>query len=375
MSTEAAASADFSIIRYAQVWEDADVLLDALDVRPGDVCLSIASAGDNALSMLSRGPKRVVALDLNPAQIACLELRVAAYRRLAHGELLELIGSRLGDRRVELYRRCRGELSDGARRFWDAHLPEVAKGIGSAGKFERYFALFRTRVLPWIHSRRTVHELLDGGGGRRPGEPPLTGRRRRFYRSRWETWRWRAMFKVFFSRFVMGRFGRDPAFFKYVEGDVGPRILERSRHALAELDPAENPYLQWILTGTHTTALPHALREENFEAIRDNLDRLEWRLATIEEYLATAAEPIDCYNLSDIFEYMSAENYHALLKRLVAAARPGARLVYWNMLVPRARPASMADVLESLDEKARELHLRDKAFFYSRLVIERVACR
>jgi S-adenosylmethionine-diacylglycerol 3-amino-3-carboxypropyl transferase len=354
VSTEAAASADFSIIRYAQVWEDADVLLDALDVRPGDVCLSIASAGDNALSMLSRGPKKVIALDLNPAQVACLELRVAAYRTLRHGELLELMGSRHSTRRVELYRRCRGELSDAARRFWDGRPREVAGGIGSAGKFERYFALFRRRVLPWIHSRRTVRQLLAGG--------ELT-RRRAFYRGRWETWRWRAMFKVFFSRFVMGRFGRDPAFFKYVEGDVGARILERSRHALSELDPAENPYLQWILTGTHTTALPHALREENFEPIRANLGRLEWRLATIEEYLATAAEPIDCYNLSDIFEYMSAENYHKLLERLVAAARPGARLVYWNMLVPRTRPASMAGMLEPMDERARGLHLRDKAFF------------
>ena len=53
MSSEAAANADFSRIRYAQCWEDADVLLDALDVQPGDTCLSIASAGDNSLALLS----------------------------------------------------------------------------------------------------------------------------------------------------------------------------------------------------------------------------------------------------------------------------------------------------------------------------------
>ncbi len=50
MASEAAANADFSQIRYAQCWEDADVLLDALDVQAGDTCLSIASAGDNSLS-------------------------------------------------------------------------------------------------------------------------------------------------------------------------------------------------------------------------------------------------------------------------------------------------------------------------------------
>ena len=61
--TEAAARADFSAIRYAQCWEDADVLVAALDPQPGHVCLSIASAGDNALALLSRGPARVIAVE------------------------------------------------------------------------------------------------------------------------------------------------------------------------------------------------------------------------------------------------------------------------------------------------------------------------
>src|SRR4051812_18109949 len=136
MGSEVAARADFSGIRYAQCWEDADVLLDALNVRPGDVCLTIASAGDNALALLSRGPARVVAVDLSPAQLACLELRVAAYRRLTPPELLELIGSTPSGRRSLLYRRCRDLLSPGACAFWDAHPVEVAHGIGGAGKFE-----------------------------------------------------------------------------------------------------------------------------------------------------------------------------------------------------------------------------------------------
>src|SRR3954470_16735027 len=110
-SSEAAANADFSAVRYAQCWEDADVLLEGLDVQPGDVCLSIASAGDNALALLARNPAKVVALDLSPAQLACVALRVAAYRNLAHDELLELVGSRPSDRRADLYRRCRGDLS------------------------------------------------------------------------------------------------------------------------------------------------------------------------------------------------------------------------------------------------------------------------
>ena len=276
MRSEAAARADFSAIRYAQVWEDADVLLAGLDVQPGDVCVSIASAGDNALALLTKDPSRVIALDLSPAQLACLELRVAAYKTLTHPELLELVGSRPSTRRAELFDRCRPALGAATREFWDRQRTAIEHGIGSLGKFERYFALFRNRVLPLVHSRRTVLDLL---------EPRTPEERRRFYEERWDTWRWRLLFRMFFSRTVMGRLGRDPEFFRYVDIDVAASILDRTRHALSVLDPAENPYVHWILTGTHGAALPCALRAEHFETIRDRLDRLEWHCQSVEEFL------------------------------------------------------------------------------------------
>jgi S-adenosylmethionine:diacylglycerol 3-amino-3-carboxypropyl transferase len=364
LGSEAAARADFSQIRYAQCWEDADILLEALDIQPGDVCLSIASAGDNALSMLARQPERVIAVDMNPAQLACLELRVAAYRELDHAGLLELIGHAPGDSRGALYGRCRPALSCAARTFWDARPEAIAGGIGAAGKFERYFELFRRRVLPLVHSRRRVEQLLRGGS---------RAQRETFYNRQWNTWRWQLIFRVFFSRHVMGRMGRDPSFFRYVKGSVSGRILTRARHALTALDPADNPYLQWILTGGHTTALPFALRPENFEVIRANLDRLEWHCQPLEQFLTSAEErTFDAFNLSDVFEYISLENYHRLLDQLIRSGRSGARLAYWNTLADRHRPDSMAGRLRSLDGLSRSLHAKDKAFFYCAFLVEEI---
>ena len=364
MHSEAASRTDFSIIRYGQCWEDADVLLEALNIQPGHVCLSIASAGDNTLAMLTRQPERVIALDLSPAQLACLELRVAAYRRLNHMELLELVASRPSMQREILYRRCRSCLSRDARHFWDAHPSEIAQGIGRAGRFERYLEAFRSRVLPLIHSKKRVERLLQAS--RRE-------QREAFYNEEWDTWRWRWMFRVFFSRWIMARFGRDPGFFHYVEGDVPERIFQRARHALTVLNPSENPYLQWILTGCHTTALPLALRPENFDVIRESLDRLEWYCRSAEEFVDSSGEKgIDCFNLSDIFEYISPENYRDLLEGLVRAGRSGARLAYWNVLVARHRPESLADKLRSLEKLSQQLHSQAKAFFYSAFVIEEI---
>jgi S-adenosylmethionine-diacylglycerol 3-amino-3-carboxypropyl transferase len=148
--------------------------------------------------LLVQDPARVVAVDLNPAQLAALELRVAAYRALEHAELLELIGSRSSGRRAALYARCRGALSADARRFWDAKSPEIEHGIGTAGKFERYFEIFRRRVLPLVHRRAKVEQLLIPRG---PDE------RLRWYRREWNTRTWRALFRIFFSPTVLGRLG------------------------------------------------------------------------------------------------------------------------------------------------------------------------
>lgn len=366
MSTEATEHARFDLIRYAQCWEDAAVLLEGLDIQPGDRCLSIASAGDNALAMLTADPSIVYAVDLSAAQLACVRLRIAMYRNLRHDELLGLIGSRRAtpEQRRRLYDRCRVDIDEATRRFWDARPGDIAAGVGEAGKFERYFRLFRRWVLPLVHRRRATAALLTH---REPDE------RRRFYDHRWDTLRWRLMFRLFFSRFVMGRLGRDPAFFRYVDGSVADRILARAEHALATLDPSANPYLHWILTGTHGDTLPVALRPEHFDTIRDRCDRIVCEQRSIESFLDDAQRPpIDRYNLSDIFEYMSDENTASIFGRIANRSPPGARVLYWNMLAPRCSPPTLAQRFESLDDVSESLHAADQAFFYSRLIVERL---
>jgi S-adenosylmethionine-diacylglycerol 3-amino-3-carboxypropyl transferase len=362
---EVAAKVAFDEIRYAQCWEDADVLLAGLDVRPGDTCVSIAASGDNALALLVADPAAVIAIDLSAAQLASTALRIAMYRSLDHAAFLELLGARDSTRRTELYARCRAALDAPARAFWDARPRAIASGVASAGKFERYFALFRRCVLPLVHDRATIAALL---------EPRAPEDRARFYRETWDTRRWRLLFAMFFSKFVLGRFGRDPRFFDYVREDVAAQLFVRAEHALVTLDPANNPYLRWILTGRSGDALPLAWRAEHFATIRARVDRVALRRTSLEAFAREHAGPnVDRWNLSDLFEYVSAENYAAMLGDVVRASRPGARLAYWNMLVPRARPESLARHILPRVERAAALHARDLAFFYRAFVLEDVA--
>jgi len=365
MTNDLAARVNFSDIRYGQVWEDADVLLNGLDVQPGGTYLSVASAGDNALALLVRDPAHVVAVDLSPAQLACLDLRVAAFRELSHAQLLELIGSRTSSRRRCLYARCRSQLSPHTRDFWDRRGDAIDGGIGAAGRLERYFALFRRQVLPLVHGRPLIEQLL---------EPRDRRGREEFYARRWDTPRWRLLFKAFFSRFLMGRLGRHPEMFRYTAGPVADRLLERTRHALTELEPTRNPYLHWMLTGAHREALPLALRPESFEPIRRNLDRLEWRREPLEQFVRRARPgTFDGFNLSDVFEYVSADHYRRTLDDIARAGRPRARLAYWNLLAPRRSVDTRPSPVRPLDELAGRLHRHDCGFFYSDFVLEEVA--
>ena len=353
----------FDHIRYAQLWEDADVLTDALGDCAGGTLVSICSAGDNALAMLTLDPAKVVVVDLSPAQIACLKLRIGAYKALTHEEFIELTGSRPSDRRAALLTKALQETDPETRAFWAGLALDVDRyGIGGVGKFERYFRIFRTRLLPLVHSRRTIDDVFT---------PRAPDARRAFFDTRFDTFRWRLLLNVFFSRFVMGRMGRDKAFFDHVEGSPAQHVGRRIRHAGVDTDPSLNPYLRWILTGTHGDALPMAWRAEHYDTIRARLDRLDIRPGSLEAFVSTG-EKANGFNLSDIFEYMSPTVFAQVYGSILSAAAPKARLVYWNMMAPRRVPAAYKAKVETHRSIEDQLKARDMAFFYSDFVVEEV---
>lgn len=364
MTSDIETRAAFDHIRYAQLWEDADVLTQALGDQKGGTLVSICSAGDNALAMLTLDPARVVVVDLSPAQIACLRLRIGAFTQLTHPEFLELMGARPSQRRKALLARATADLDAETRTFWAALADEVALyGAGGVGKFERYFRIFRTRLLPFVHTQRTINDTFVS----RPRPE-----REVFLDTRFNSWRWRLLVNVFFSRFVMGRMGRDKAFFDHVEGSPAQHVHRRIRHAGVDLDPAQNPYLHWILKGTHGAALPMTWRAENYDTIRARLNRIEIRPGSLEAFVSTG-ERADGYNLSDIFEYMPPQVFAQVYGSILDAANPGARLVYWNMMAPRRVPPEYAGRVQRLRQLEDDLKAQDKAFFYSDFVIEEVA--
>jgi len=92
----------------------------------------------------------------------------------------------------------------------------------------------------------------------------------------------------------------------------------------------------------------------------------------VEGPVQGAAGRFDGLNLSDVFEYMSPAEHEQCYEQVLGRTRPGARLVYWNMLAPRARPERLAVRVRRLEEVAQALHARDRAWFYQRLHVDEV---
>lgn len=354
---------DFDFIRYSNCWEDPALLLGAMPLE-GKNCLSIASAGDNSFSLLAASPAKVVAFDLNPVQLALAELKKCAIARLEYDVLLKFLGFAPSTERLDIYAQLRPHLPPRAAAYFDSHRDLLAAGVIHQGKFEHYFQLFGRRLLPLVHSRKNRLKLLA---------PKPEAERLAFYAETWNNFRFRLLFRLFFNRFVMGRLGRDPEFFKYVDRHfIANSLKKRTEYALTVLPTHDNPYLRYIVTGGFKGALPHYLRKENIGIIRRNLDALELFQGTPEEVAKHYRIKFDFFNLSDIFEYMDLPLVKNTAEQLYSLAAPGARLAYYNMMAERRLSECLPGRLTELTELSENLFRQNQAFFYCRYLVDEV---
>jgi S-adenosylmethionine-diacylglycerol 3-amino-3-carboxypropyl transferase len=350
---------DHGYIRYANCWEDADLLVEALDVREGHRVLSIASAGDNSFSLLMNAPELVLAVDINPVQLQLVELKKAAITALDQEDFLRFMGFRPSADRLRMFPAIMAALPVASASYWEQRKEMLADGLIDKGKFENYFRLFRTRVLPLVHGRTRIAELLL---------EKSADEQERFYDRRWNNWRWRLLFRIFFSRFMMGRLGRDPAFLAQVDVNVGDFIFQRAERHLRSAACQRNEFLEFIKTGTFHRHLPHYARKENYDRIRANVHRLVTFKGLAEDAFQEYGG-FHRFNLSNIFEYMPMDVFAKVTRDIVDHAGPGARLAYWNLMVPR-RMSTMDDRLLFMDQLSASLTERDKGFFYRAMHVD-----
>lgn len=273
--------------------------------------------------------------------------------------MLEFLGFSLSSQRRELFEKVQSNLGKDACSYWKNKLQRIEEGMIYQGKFEKYFSFFQRRILSLIHNSKRIDKLFE--------EKSATDQES-FYSEQWNNWRWKMLFKIFFNKYVMGKYGRDPEFLNQVRVPVSQFIFEKAEKHLTSVNAQGNYFLKFILTGRFGNDLPHYARKENYETIKNNIDKLVLHEGFAEDALKDHTG-ITHMNLSNIFEYMDTETFNTASGKLAGALAPGGRLAYWNLMVPR----KLSDLDRGIHYKhnlSESLSAIDNGFFYNRFIIE-----
>ncbi len=366
---------------YNTCWEDPAVDRLALDLRPEDTVLAISSAGCNVLDYALAGVKRIDAVDANPRQTALLELKLAAIRRLDHGDFFQIFGHGFHPRFREIYGDLlRDELAGFSRDYWDSQAHWFTSRAGSfyyhglAGLVARCFRTYlrlRPRLAEPIEALFQANTLAE---------------QRHLYDQRILPLMWsRGMNWTLSRQITMSLLGVPYPQRKEVQaqhaGGVAGFIRESVEYVFRHL-PAWNNYFWrvYVLGAYSRTCCPEYLKPAGFQALKHGLaERVVAHTGTVTEFLRSGEEAISKFVLLDHMDWMGAYHPQALLDEwaaLLERAAPGARIIFRSA---HAQPAYLAwltvdidgarrrlrQALVFHDARARELSRQDRVHTYA----------
>ncbi len=351
----------FRGIVFNMSWEDPEMDRQALHVGPNDTVVSITSAGCNPLNLLCQRPKHLICVDGNPAQNAVLELKLAAIDQLDYEAFFDIFAARNPARVKPYYRNTlRPAMSPRAQAFWDKNLKLVAGGLYNYGRTGLFFRVLRA----YLKSLRLTPKQIETFFACKTLQEQQA-----LYHALVAPRLWGPASRAFVSfRPLMYLAGVHPTQFDLVDGrhSMFDYVKERIEHVLTRVPVGDNYFLSQAVTGRfRENAVPPYLRRENFEILRDLLDRIQIVNGWLGPYLDTLpAESVNKFNLLDIFDWMSPEAFEDTMRSVLRAAAPNARLIYRSGSYRFDPPATIQPHVHHHAELSRKLLAIDRSATY-----------
>ena len=335
---------------YAQIWEDPEVDMEALDIRPDSRVVTIASGGCNALSYLVADPAQITALDLNTAHVALGKLKIASARHLPdYATFRRFFAEADRAENVDAYRQyVAPHLDETSRRYWEGRdligrrrINGFSTGIYKRGLLGGFIGVAHLLAKLYRIDLSAVVAAQDLDAQRAVFEEKLSPVfDRRFVR--WLTDQPAALFGL----------GIPPAQFDALAGDEKmAEVLRRRLEKLACDFPVGNNYFAWqAFTRGYGRSpdcpLPPYLREEYYDTLRARLDRLDLRHANMTEWLAAQGDAsLDRYILLDAQDWMDDAQLTALWSEITRTAKPNARVLFRTAAEPSLLPGRVPDAI------------------------------
>src|SRR5579871_5544762 len=304
---------------YNQIWEDPDVDLEALELKPHHRLITIASGGCNVLNYLAADPAKIVAVDLNTNHIALTRLKLSALENLpSYEEFFRFFGQANDKANREAYDNFLSQRLDATtRRYWEKHIPLQGRRINMfARNLYRYGLL--GRFIGILHAVARLHgKRLEGlVTARTPDE-----QRAHFESTIAPLFDYKSI--RFLSRTPVSLYalGIPPAQYDELVGAANGdpvAVLRRRVEKLACDFPISGNYFAWQAFARgydveNREAVPAYLREDVYDAIRTRTDRVDVHHASLVDFLKTQpAGSLHRYVLLDAQDWMTPDVLTAL---------------------------------------------------------------
>jgi S-adenosylmethionine-diacylglycerol 3-amino-3-carboxypropyl transferase len=341
----------FETLNFSSTNEDGASEVSALAGCERILC--VTGSGSRPLDMLLSEARQIVAIDANPAQNALLALKLAAIGRWDHAQYLRFLGIAPSPSRLACYSRLRDDLPDFARDYWDARPRLVARGIWSAGQWERllrwngrFVAMFRGQAIQALMGAASIEDQAEVWQSRFVGGP---------LRSRIEAaardWVWRLVMREPAGDFLSDKrqvtqrlaedFARASRSFLFRDSDIATLALRGKLEA-------DGP-------------LPLHLLADNYDLVRKRLDRIQLLTCSLAQLDTSSAGQFDGFSLSDFGSYCGPPDYAACWNGILAVAMSDAR--YCERLFAHVMPPPFAAII--IDQPLSErLSALDRSIVY-----------
>jgi S-adenosylmethionine-diacylglycerol 3-amino-3-carboxypropyl transferase len=356
---------------YNTCWEDPRCDRELLELGSNSEVVMITSAGCNALDYLLDQPAKVNCIDVNPRQNALLQLKLAAFNTASFNDLYQLFGEGAHPAAAALYReQLRQDLPGYAQDYWDRNL-NFFNGKGLRKTFYHYSTsgTFAWLANQYLRARRHLYEKVQ-----QLFEADTLDQQASIYYQieqkvlngtiEWMVNRHLAMCLVGVPRSQQELFVT-----KYEKGALG-FIQECLRKVFTQQPLQDNYFWRLYLQGTYTTdCCPSYLRQENFSAIRSQVQKISTHNTTISNFLKENPKAYSHYILLDHQDWLAANDHPALEEEwrlILQNSRPGTRILLRSAAAEvEFFPEFVKDALIFEAEKTAATHQRDRVGTYA----------
>ncbi|HSZ75051.1 MAG TPA: DUF3419 family protein, partial [Rhizomicrobium sp.] len=275
---------------YNQIWEDPDVDMEALALRPHHRLVTIASGGCNVLNYLAADPARIIAVDLNDNHLALTRLKLAALEHLSYDDFFRFFGEANDKANGEIFDSVlSGKLDSATRKHWQKHVPLKGRRINMFSRnLYRYSLLGRFIGLLHAIARLNGKNLYQLLNSRTIGEQRLA-----FERTIAPLFEQKFVRLLSKSPISLYALGIPPAQYEELMADSRDNPIDVLRERVERLAcdfPIQENYFAWQAFGRgydieNREAVPEYLKEETYNIIRTRTDRVETHHASLTDLL------------------------------------------------------------------------------------------